>query len=290
MKNWTSNAGLFVLGASIALTGCSPDGLSADEISCTTGDTHVAVLTSLAFTIAENDVAEGFDLDNRVSTVDDYLSCGKADFVDSQGVPGIDNRLASLIPVIKAQVGDAVDGLVQGAINDGELVILTEIDNVDDMTNDACVNVGVQIGVRKRPSLGTDGIIEGYQTFEPDPAVPVSYVAKASIKNGVLSTGPFPLVIPMGFFDVSFTVHMEQAQLRFSIDEEGRTHGYLGGGIWPQEILDGVAEGAGVDQYLPAIKVAMEANTDMGYNDDTGKCERLSGALEFTGTPAFLRQ
>jgi hypothetical protein len=45
-----------------------------------------------------------------------------------------------------------------------------------------------------------------------------------------------------------------------------------------------------VAQYLPAIKVAMEANTDMAYNDDTGKCERFSGALEFTGTPAFIRR
>jgi hypothetical protein len=83
---------------------------------------------------------------------------------------------------------------------------------------------------------------------------------------------------------------MENARLKFSIDEEGKTHGYLGGGILPKELLDGVSKGAGVDQYLPAIKVAMEANTDMAYNDDTGKCERFSGALEFTGTPAFIRR
>jgi hypothetical protein len=85
-------------------------------------------------------------------------------------------------------------------------------------------------------------------------------------------------------------LHLENAQLRFSIDEDGKTHGFLGGGMLPQELLDGVAEGAGVAQYLPAIKVAMEANTDMAYNDDTGKCERFSGALEFTGTPAFIRR
>jgi hypothetical protein len=290
MKNWTFGAGFFLAAASVVLAGCGPDGLSADEISCTTGETHVAVLTSFAFTIAEKDIAPGFDLDGRVSTADDYLSCGKADFVDPDGRTGIDNRLASLIPVVKAQVGDAVDGLVQGAINDGNLVILMEVENVDDTVNDACVNVGVQVGLKKRLSLGTDGVIEAYQTFDADPNVPRSYVTKANIKNGVLSTGSFPLVIPMAFFDVSFTVHMEQAQLRFSIDEEGKTHGYLGGGIWPKEILDGVSKGAGVDQYLPAIKLAMDANTDMAYNDDTGKCEQLSGALEFTGTPAFVRQ
>jgi hypothetical protein len=290
MKTWTSYAAFFLSGASVALMGCGPDGLTADEISCTTGKTHAAVLTSFKFTSAEKDVAPGFDLDGRVSTVDDYLSCGKADFVDPDGVRGIDNRLASLIPVIRDQVGDAVDGLVQGAINDGELVILTEVENVDDMTNDACVNVGVQIGLRKRPNLGTDGVIEAYQTFDADPNVPKSYVTKASIQNGVLTTGPFPLVIPMAFFDVSFTVHLENARFRFSIDDEGKTHGYVGGGILPREILEGVAEGNGVEQYLPAIRVAMDANTDLAFNDDTGKCERFSGALEFTGTPAFIRR
>lgn len=290
MKNGTSYAGVFLLGASAVLSGCAPEGLSEYEISCTTGETHAAVLTSFMFTTAEKNVAPGFNLDDRVSDGNDSLSCGKEDFVGPDGTPGIDNRLAALIPVVKDQVGDAVDGLVQGAINDGELVILTEVENVDDTKNDACVNVGVVIGLNKRLSLGTDGVIEAYQTFDADPDVPRSYVTKARIENGVVTTGAFPLVIPMAFFDVSFTVHLENARLRFSIDDEGKTHGYVGGGILPKEILDGVAEGAGVDQYLPAIKVAMEANTDLALNEDTGRCERLSGALSFTGTPAFIRR
>lgn len=289
MKNATFRAGFFLLAAAMS-SGCAPDEPSADELSCTTGSTHAAVLTSLAFTLAANDIAAGFDLDGRVSDGNDSLSCGKADFTSPDGVKGIDNRLAALIPVVKEQVGDAVDGLVQGAIDDGELVILTEIENVDDMMNDSCVNVGVTIGQKKRPSLGTDGVIEAYQTFDPDPTVARSYTAKATIKDGVLSTGAFPLAVPIAIFDVSFTIHMENARLRFSIDDEGKTHGYLGGAMEPQEILDGVSEGAGVNQYLPAIKVAMEANTDLAFNDDTGKCERLSGALEFTGTPAFIRR
>lgn len=290
MRNWTSWAGMGLFATSSFLVGCGSEGLSPEEISCTTGESYSAVLTSLAFTSAENDVAPGFNLDNRVSTGEDYLSCGKADFVDAEGNTGIDNRLAALIPVVRAQFGDAVDGLVQGAINDGELVILTEMEHVDDLVNDSCVNVAVHIGEKKRPSLGTDGVVEAYQTFDPDPMFERSYVTKATIKNGVLSTGPFDLSVPIAIFDVAFTIHMDQARLRFSIDEEGKTQGYLGGGILPQEILDGVAEGAGVAQYLPAIKVAMEANTDMAYDDETGKCGRLSGALAFTGTPAFIRR
>lgn len=290
MKNGTQRFGWFLFGASLVISGCAPDESAAEDPSCTSGTTHTAVLTSLAFTIADKNVAPGFNLDGRVSDGNDSLSCGHEDYVDPDGVPGIDNRLATLIPVVKEQVGDAVDGLVQGAINDGELVILTEMENVDDLQNDSCVNLGVQIGVKKRPALGTDGVIEAYQTFDADATVPRSYVTKAKIENGVLTTGAFPLVVPIAIFDVAFTIHLTDARLRFSIDDEGKTQGLLGGGMLPKEILDGVSEGAGVDQYLPAIKVAMEANTDMNQNEETGKCERFSGALAFSGTPAFLRR
>jgi len=290
MKTGMQGIGFFLVGEALGVAGCAPEGPSAEELSCTTGETHATVLTALAFTIVDKNVAPGFNLDGRVSDGSDSLSCGHEDYVDPNGVPGIDNRLASLIPIIKEKFGDAVDGLVQGAINDGELVILMEVENVDDMTNDACVNVGVQIGTKKRPSLGTDGEIEAYQTFAADPNVPRSYVTKARIENGQLTTGSFPLAVPIAIFDVSFTLHLEQARLGFSIDEEGKTHGFLGGAILPKEILDGVAEGAGVAQYLPAIKVAMDANVDMAFNEDSGKCERFSGTLEFAGTPAFVRR
>lgn len=289
MKIKTANTGFFLAASLVLLSGCGPEGPSAEEISCTTGESYTSVLTSLAFTVAEKNVAPGFNLDDRVSGPDDYLSCGHEDYLDPNGVPGIDNRLATLIPIIKAQFGDAVDGLVQGAINDGELVILTEIENVNDLQNDSCVNVGVQIGKKKRPSLGTDGVIEAYQTFDPDPTAQRSYIEKATIKDGVLTTGSFPVAVPIAIFDVAFTIHLENARLSYSIDNEGKIHGFLGGGMLPQEILDGVAEGAGVAQYLPAIKVAMEANTDMAFDEDIGKCARFSGALEFSGTPAFIR-
>ncbi len=117
-----------------------------------------------------------------------------------------------------------------------------------------------------------------------------SYVAKARIENGVLTTGPFSVSLPLAFFDVAFTVHVQDARFRFSIDEEGKIKGLMGGGVLPKEILDGVAQGAGTGDLIPQIKLAMDANTDLAYNDDTGRCEQLSAALEFAATPAFIRR
>ncbi|MDI1442878.1 hypothetical protein [Polyangium sp. 6x1] len=278
------------LGLGLFLVGCGGEEALGPS-SCETGETYGAITTKLAFSrLVSPTVAPGFDLDGRTSDVTDSLSCGKADFKDSEGRSGVDNQLAPLVPEVEKFVGDAIDGLLQGSINDGQLVILMEMENVDDFTNDACVNFSVQVGVKRLPTLGTDGVIEAYQTFEPDPTATRSHVTNARIENGVLETGPFALAIPLAIFDVAFTLNVQDARFRFAIDEEHKLKGYLGGGVLPQEILDGVADGDGLEDLLPQIKVLLEANTDLAYNEDTGKCEQLSATLDIEGVPAFLRR
>jgi hypothetical protein len=278
------------LAAGVFLAGCAPEAPDA-AASCVTGETYAGIVTKLGFARAVSaDVAPGFDIDGRVSDTSDYTSCGKKDFVDEEGRQGIDNQLAPLVPEVEKLVGNAVDGLIQGSINDGQLVILYEMENVDDLVNDECVNFAVQVGTKKRPNLGTDGVIEGYQTFELDPTAERSYVTGARIENGVLSAGPFVVSIPLAIFDVAFTLHVKDARFRFSIGEDGVMHGYLGGGIMPPELLEGISDGDGLEDLLPQINVALEANTDLAYDDDTGKCHELSSALEFSGAPSFIRR
>jgi hypothetical protein len=256
-----------------------------------TGETYAAITTKLGFARAVSaTVAPGFDLDGRTSDGSDMLSCGKKDFTDPEGRIGVDNQLAPLVPEVEKFVGDAIDGLLQGSINDGQLVILMEMENVDDFKNDSCVNLAVQVGVKKRPTLGTDGVIEAYQTFEPDGTAQRSYVANARIENGVLETGPFALAIPLAIFDVAFTLNVQDARFRFSIDEQQRFSGHLGGGVLPQEIIDGVSDGDGLEDLLPQIKLLLDANTDLAYNEDTGKCEQLSATLDVQAVPAFIRR
>ncbi|MDC3955495.1 hypothetical protein [Polyangium jinanense] len=290
MKTKAVSRLLPVLSLGLFLVGCGEEE-ALGAAACTTGETYGAITTKLAFSrLVSPTVAPGFDLDGRTSDSTDSLSCGKADFTDADGRSGVDNQLAPLVPEVEKFVGDAIDGLLQGSINDGQLVILMEMENVDDFTNDTCVNLGVQVGVKKRPTLGTDGIIEAYQTFEPDPAASRSYVMNARIENGVLETGPFALAIPLAIFDVAFTLNVQDARFRFTIDEEHRLKGILGGGVLPQEIIDGVKDGDGLEDLLPQIKLLLDANTDLAYNEDTGKCEQLSATLDVEGVPAFLRR
>jgi hypothetical protein len=279
------------LAAGLALAGCNPGGGSDADVACATGEKRAAIVTALGFTrTTEAGLAPGFDLDDRVSDGSDIESCGKKDLVDPEGRSGVDNQLAVLVPEVEKLVGNAVDGLVQGAINDGQLVILIEMEGVDDFKKDSCVNLSVQIGEKRPPSLGTDGVIEAYQTFEVDPSAERSHVEGARIENGVLETGPFVLAVPLALFDVAFTLHLHEARFRFSIDEEGMMQGHLGGGVVPQEILDGASQGAGTEDLIPQIRVVLESSADLALDEETGKCQEVSSALQFKAAPAFIRR
>ena len=209
--------------------------------------------------------------------------------MDPEGRPGIDNQLALLVPDIEKTFGDAPDGLIQGAINNGELVILMQMEGVDDLADDGCVNLSVVVGQKRAPSLGTDGVIEAYQTFHPDPDAMVNEVKAGRIEDGVMTAGPFDVAIPLAIFDVSFTMHFHQAWVRAAIDEEGKMKGYLGGGIVPEEIVDGVGQGAGLQDVIPALGVVMRAASDLEQDED-GKCRQLSATLSFEAVPAFVRR
>jgi hypothetical protein len=262
----------------------------AAAASCDTGETIGAVVTALHFTReASKGVAPGFDVDARLSDGDDTVTCGHADRTDPDGVPGIDNELSGLVPDIEEIVGDAVDGLIQGAINNGELLILLEVKGVDGLVDDGCVEVATEIG-DGTPAIGNDGVIESYQTYDLDASNVRSESPPGRIEGGVLRVGPFDMAIPIAIFDVSFTLNVHSGRVRLEIDEDtGKMKGLLGGGIVVEELLDGVKVGAGVSDFIGPIAVVARAASDLAP-DEEGKCRQLSVAMEVEAVPAFVRR
>lgn len=253
------------------------------------GLSRSAVVTTLSFTReSPKGTAPGFDLDQFQSVGEDDNSCRKKDFVDPEGRAGIDNQLAALIPDVEAIVGDAVDGLVQGAINDGQLLISLDLEGLDDLRNDACI--GVTVGLAQgKPSLGTDGVIEGFQTFTVKPGATQSHGEKGRIDDGLLTVGPMNVDIPLKLFDVSFTLHVYDAYFRFRVDEDGFMDGYLGGGIVPEELIDGIKDGAGLDDIIPLVRTVLKTSADL-KPDENGKCQQVSVAVAIKAAPAFLQR
>lgn len=293
MRSWLVAA---ALAAPLFAIGCGDDGPVMPDPgpvdACSMGETRSFLISTLSFTREDpkTHLAAGFDLDGIRSDGKDAESCFKMDFVSPDGETGIDNQLAGLIPDVDALAGGGVDTMMQGAINNGDLLILMDVEGVDDIENDPCVNVTVR-SVKGRPMLGTDGIVEAYQTFDPDPKSEVSHGQNGKIEDGVLSVGPFELTIPIAIFDVAFKIHVHDAHIRFRVSgEDGIPKtGLLGGGCVPQEILDGVAPGAGVDQYIPLLTVVLNGSTDLAPDAD-GACQQLSATLQITTVEAFVRQ
>jgi hypothetical protein len=252
------------------------------------GSIRSAVVTTLSFTReAPKGTAPGFDLDKLTSDGNDDTSCRKRDFVDAEGRVGIDNQLAALIPDIEALVGDAVDGLVQGAINDGLLLIALDFDGIDDLQNDACF--GLSVGLAKgTPTLGTDGVIEGFQTFVARTDVTPSLGQQGRIENGLLTIGPMDVDIPLKLFDVSFTLRVYDAYFRFRIDEDGFMDGHLGGGIVPEELIDGIKDGAGLDDIIPLVRTVLKTSADL-KPDAEGACQQVSVAVAIKAAPRLPR-
>jgi hypothetical protein len=283
------------LALSLWTSGCHDDQqleAPAPVEDCGTGERRSFLISTLGFTRIDKETGTvpGFNIDGVVSDKTDDTSCFKPDFKSPDGEPGIDNQLAALIPDVEAILGDAVDGLVQSAINNGALLILIDVDGAQDLRNDDCVDITVRT-VTGNPVLGTDGVIEAYQTFDPDPEALISHGAGGKIDNGMLTIGPFELAIPIAIFDVAFTINVHGALLRLQVSAEDGVlkSGILGGGVVPQQIVDGVAPGAGVDQYLPVISLALNGSTDLAQDAD-GKCQHVSAGLAITAVEAFVRE
>ncbi len=261
------------------------------DSTCEGGSSKAYVLTSLSFTRElPKGVAPGFDLDRRVSNVPEEASCGKLDLKAPDGTPGIDNQLALLIPDVEKQVGNAIDGIIQGAINDGRLLIALDLLGVNNTVNDACVDIEVKLGEGK-PTLGTDGVVEAYQTFDMRKQGQLrSPGTGGKIQDRAFSIGPFPLRIPLAIFDVSFTIFIRDALIRFTINDDGDAEGFLGGGVSIDEVAEGVKDGAGVAPLIPQIKAIGNLFADLAYDPAEGKCKLVSAALSFKARPVFLRQ
>ncbi len=277
--------------SSLVLAGCSggEDTTPAQSTLCQGGETHVAVVTSLGFArLTMDGSVPGFDLDNKVTKGDDQASCSKEDRLDPEGNPGIDNQVAALLPDVEKVFGDAIDGLIQGAIVNGDLLITLEAEDVTSLQDDGCVGLTVRVAEGK-PALGTDGAIEAYQTFDLKKGSDVSHASKAIIKGRELNAGPFLLAVPIAIFDVSFVLHIQDARVRFMREEDGHIHGILGGGVIIEELIEGVRVGAGVEEKVPLIRAVLNGYADLGYDANEGACKHISAALEFKAEPAFLR-
>ena len=145
---------------------------------------HANVVKRMRFTaLVEPGVALGFDLDSKVSEEGEVESCGHGDLLDPEGNAGIDNQLAKIWSDLQPLVGTQVDALLQGAINEGRVLLMFELEGMDDLKNDDSVTLNVFRGLLD-PDVGTFGYIAPDQSFDYDYEKPISTVENVQIVDG----------------------------------------------------------------------------------------------------------
>lgn len=230
----------------------------------------------------------GFDVDGKTSGEDDAETCNKADATAPDGTPGIDNQFATLVPLIELAGLGALEGLVQSSIDNGSILLLLDLADVQDWQNDPSVKVTLRAAAGA-PLLGTDGLLLPGQTFSLSKRSPELVIPGGRIENGVFRTGTFDGALPISVFGVDYSLDMRNAQVQASVLGPDRMeNGLVGGGITLQSIEVLAAQAAMGEADLDELILSLVAGVGDLAKDATGQCTQVSAALGFTAVSAYL--
>ncbi|MCB9506354.1 MAG: hypothetical protein H6698_00485 [Myxococcales bacterium] len=291
----TSDAALEVVTSDVNDGGMAADG-SGDDVDAEDsgpagacgplGESRTYVLKTLRFARNEAGVSAGFDLDGRTSDGTDPVGCRKLDLTSPSGTPGVDNQFASLLPAIEAAGGMAFEGLIQDAINEGDILLLIELTSVESLDDDDCVSVEVQSGLGT-PLLDQAGAMAANQTFARDPEGDHSHVDGARIVDGTLAVDSIRVTVPAYVFFYEFRIPVESARMEMHINEDGTATGVLGGGIEVDTLIEIVSQIDGAGGVPDAVTALAPGLADLAPND-SGQCTAVSAVLTFDAVPAYF--
>ena len=261
--------------------------LREDPICGGTAGSQLIIVNRLGWgRVLEDGVAVGLNIDDHISRGSDSEGCNKSDFVGVDGTAGVDNEFArSLLPVLESLGGIAVEGLIQNAINEGDLLLAVLLENVDSLEDDDCVHATV-LRASGVPTLGTNNLLEPGQTFERSDIIEPVRVEGLAIEGGHLVVGPVDVQLPLFVFDVFIDLTARDSLLDLYLNPDASAEGVLSGAVDVEEIA-AIAEGRDdIGDLETAIPLAVRAAADI--RDDEGLCSRLSVVLEFGATNAFF--
>ena len=232
---------------------------------------------------SEPNVSDGFNLDDRVSTEQDNDACRIGDFTSPRGDEGVDNQFARLVPLIEAAGGSALSSLVQAAINEGDLLVLIQVDGLDDVENDDNISISIMRG-RGETFIGTDGLLLPSLSFDIDTNEAISTVENVAVVDGVAEAGPFEVQLPIFVFDFRFDVTLLDGRIRLEFSEDGTAVGLIGGAVTIDNVLD-IADTPGIQGRIPALIESLGAT--MADLSVEAPCDAFSVAVGFNLIPAF---
>lgn len=263
------------------------------------GETHVYVIDELRILTSPEvvdgvSIVDGFDLDGVDGPPAGATCRDHPDWVAPDGRLGIDNQLAGgglaqVVRLLAEQEEDSTalfEGLVQGAVTAGTLLVLLRFDDVNSFENDDHVTMTVLLGEPFAVGVGTDGRLLAGQSFDIRPDTePV--VVETRIRDGVLHAEGVELGLTGSILDVEFDIPLTLGQMRVEFNPNGTVTGVLGGALPWNTIADVIPRIGGASQYADLGRRVLGAMADI-MNLETGQCNRLSASIRTHGVPAFI--
>ena len=286
-----------LLAFAAAVPGCGPTG---------EGERVVFVVDELIMLIepepaTDADVAgviEGFDIDGfdgRAPGDDNVCRAqDQTDFMTPTGERGVDNGfagggLAGLVGLLAEQDGDSAEifeGLLQGGVTGGTLLVLLEIEGIHSFENDSDVTLTVHLGQPFDVGVGTDGRLLSGQSFDiREGTEPVR--VNARIRDRILYAEGVDMLLSGSILDVEFDVPVELGQIALEFNENGTVTGTLGGGVPWQTIADVIPRIGGAGQFATIGARILSGLADI-MDFETGECRLISAGIRVHGVPAFI--
>lgn len=247
------------------------------------GPTRSSVFSVVSFEREADGVSAGMNLDGYVSTTNDDRACKKEDFLAPDGTEGVDNQLATLLPLIDLVGENAVEEILQIAVDEGRLLIVADLAIAEDGTATVDILRGQDV-----PLLGTDGRILGGQTLGLSDEPPLGSTEGAMVDADTLETAPFNLRFPVLVFTQLYEVTFEDAVVRFELDEAGHVKsGLMAGGVPIVELIDLLETAANFGQdFADLFGDAVRESGDLARASD-GTCQNMSASISFEAVPTF---
>lgn len=226
-------------------------------------------------------------------------SCKHANFTSPSGEPGIDNQLQRVLGCI---TGFRRSGhlLAVGSVEDnfriyyqsGQHTVLIELSELDDLTNDPEVTVGIYSSTDPAPFDAAGRPLTAASLLVHDDKR-YHNIARGRIENGVLSTDPIDMRLKLDWGNVKSEYDLRQARVRLDVRPDGTLSGLLGGYYDIENFYDGQIRQTGVaapiDHGFSCTSVyrAVQREAD-GVPDANGTCTAISTALRIDAVHAHV--
>jgi hypothetical protein len=293
------------ISGAAAGTGGAADSRGAPVAVLLPGLGFVASSFSFYYPVDPQTSLDGFDLDNRVSSSDSPAAgeCPHDDFTGPNQEPGIDYGFLDIIRNDEVREdgkyvfggfreGQIVDGVIGGAVKNGSMTILLQVQGLDDPQNDDDVVVQIY-GSEDSPALGTDNSVLSGATLSihPDTRFHTGEVPGAVV-DGVLTAGPMDLLFPVDIMIVRDEMLIHDSWLRVELGD-GTFEGIVAGYWDVANIRDVIGtpttqNGNAANFTIEQFEAGMAEFADGDYDADSGLCTSFTIVYQIRGLQAFI--